>query len=137
MSTSVSRVSAQDPALTEPRLWFAAMAGHFAWTAQLLLSYFVVSLACRQPPLVFEVAGVDGFQLLLIALTVVSAAVALGATLVGFRAWRAARASRPANAAEPVGWRGFLGAFGALLSGIFAFTILMTGLSLLYLDPCR
>jgi hypothetical protein len=136
MSRGDARLHAGDPAVSAGRLWFGALAGHFAWTAQLLLTYFVVSLACTRPPAPFQVAGIDGYQFLLFALTLVPAAVALFATWVAYQAWRAARRNRQAEANGTLGWRGFLGLFGALLSGVFVATILLTGLSLLYLSPC-
>ena len=135
--SSVEPLRRQEPALGTARLWFGALGGHTAWTAQLLLSYFVVSLACRAPSADFRLFGVDGYQLLLVALTVLPTVVALGATLVGYRAWRSARVSPRAEAAGTADWRGFLGLFGALLSGLFVATILVTGLSFIYLEPCQ
>jgi hypothetical protein len=136
MGSGGARLGARDPAPSTTRLWLGALAGHFAWTAQLLLSYFVISLACARPPADFQVAGVDGFQLLLIVLTLLPGAVALFATFFAFGVWRAARESRQTEAAGTVGWRCFLGLFGALLNGLFVATILLTGVSLLYLSPC-
>jgi hypothetical protein len=135
--SSAESVSRHEPALGTARLWFGALGGHTAWTAQLLLSYFVVSLACRDPSASFRLAGVDGYQLLLVALTVLPAAGALAATVVAYRAWRAAGVSPRVEAAGTADWRGFLGLFGALLSGLFVATILVTGISLFYLRPCQ
>jgi hypothetical protein len=135
--SSVEPISRHEPALGTARLWFGALGGHTAWTAQLLLSYFVVSLACRDPSASFRLAGVDGYQLLLVALTVLPAAGALAATVVAYRGWRAAGVSPRVEAAGTADWRGFLGLFGALLSGLFVATILVTGISLVYLRPCQ
>jgi hypothetical protein len=137
MNGGGAQANARHPALRAPRLWGTALAGHVAWSAQLLLSYFVTSLACAAQPGAFRLAGLDGFQALLVALTLVPAAVALLATLDNWRAWRAARRQQPRGTDEAVGWRGFLGLFGLLLNGVFVATILLTGLSLVYLQPCR
>ncbi|MBX5493542.1 MAG: hypothetical protein IRZ14_20520 [Chloroflexi bacterium] len=127
---------AQASSRSAPGLWYGLLGGHAAWSAQLLLSYLVISLACRDPAPHFTILGADGFQLLLGVLTLLPAAVALGAIAVALRHWRAERAPR----AETTGSgdvQGFLGLFGALLSGLFTATILLTGVSLLYLAPCR
>jgi hypothetical protein len=135
--SSVASLGRREPALGTARLWFELLGGHVAWTAQLLLSYFVVSLACRGPAAGFQLFGLDGFRVLLIALSVLPAAVALGATLVAYGAWQSARTRPGADAPGAAQVRGFLGLFGALLNGLFLATIAVTALSLLYLDPCQ
>jgi hypothetical protein len=123
-------------ALGATGLWVGLVVGHAAWTAQLLLSYFVVSLACLPGAARFQLLGVDGYQFLLGALTVGPAAVALAATILGVQAWRRIAAGRRAEDAPAAGWHGFLAQVGAVLNGLFLATILLTGLSLRYLAPC-
>ncbi len=112
------------------RLWFGLLAGHASWTAQLLLTYLAVSLACRGESDGAAVLGVPIVPTLLALLTLGPVALAAAGAVVALRAWRAARSDGAA------GWRGFLGLFGALLSGLFVGVILLTGASLLFLDPC-
>jgi hypothetical protein len=117
-------------------LWVGLLVGHFAWTAQLLLSYFVVSLACLPDAARFQILGVEGYQFLLGALTAGPAAVALAATILGVQAWRGIVDDRRSDAPDVAGWQGFLAQMGAALNGLFLATILLTGLSLRYLAPC-
>lgn len=123
--------------LRTPALWFSALAGHAAWTAQLLLTYFALSVFCSLQPPRFGALGLDGASVVLIALTVVPAAIAVVAMVLGIAAWRQSGYDEPADTRGTGGWRGFLGAFGALLSGLFVLVILLTGTSFFYLSPCR
>jgi hypothetical protein len=107
-------------------LWFALLGGQVAWSAHLLLSYLLVSLACGPGPRLVTL-GVDGYRLLLWLLLLATAALALAATVVGWRAWRQPSAT---------GWRRWLALVGFLLSGLGLATILFQGLPLLFLDEC-
>lgn len=107
-------------------LWFALLGGHTAWTGHLLLGYFLVSLSCLPAP-EFRVFGIGGYEFLVILLTVITAALALGATIAGFSAWQKIGTGE---------WRGVMGFMGMVLSGIFFVTILFQGVPVAYLDPC-
>jgi hypothetical protein len=124
------------PVLSTSSLWFGALAGHVAWTAQLLLTYFVVSLACSVRPAGSPILGLNVAQPLMLGLTVLPAVVAVAATILAFLGWRAAGPDAQARESGADGWRGFMGLFGALLSGLFVALILVTGVSLLVVRPC-
>ncbi len=107
-------------------LWFTLLGGHAAWTLHLLLSYFLVSLACLPGP-DFQLFGRGGYLLLIALLTVATTGLALGATIIGWHAWRR-------NGAD--NWPGFLAFVGMLLSGLFLATIIMQTAPLFFLDLC-
>ncbi len=107
-------------------LWFGLLGGHTAWTIQLLVNYFLVSLACPLGRAPFEVFGIAGFDVLMLLVNMMTATVALVAGIVSYWAWQ--RSGRR-------GRRGFMALVGVLLSGLFFATILLVATSNLYVDP--
>jgi putative membrane protein len=108
-------------------LWYGVLGGTVAWIAHLGASYAVVPWVCQ-----------TGGEWVLHALTVVMAVVAATATAAAAWTWR--RAHRPIRAVEgddgegtevpvvPAQLQGFLGLFGAFLSGFFLVLIVVEGL---------
>lgn len=126
-------------------LAFAVAGGQAVWALALLVAYPTVQVACAAdlPILVHLVRWI-------------AMVVALGATVTGGRAWRAAHAAGamapgehgdPASPDEPprafaTGWRrhaqrvAFLGFAGMLLSGIAVFLLFVEDLGTWVIDPC-
>ena len=112
------------------RMWPALLAGHLAWTAHLLASYYFAWAGC---------AGGDGWLSALRHLTTVAA---VAVTLAGW--WQAQRTSGP-RTVTPSGrrerqvdaaQRAFLAQLAILLSVMFLFAILMAGAANFFLVPC-
>jgi hypothetical protein len=105
--------------------WFALLGGNAGWSLHLLLGYLSVSLYCH-PGAAFHLAGMSGFVLTFAALTLTTLAIAGWATVTGWHIWQQEGAS----------WHGFLGLMGMMLGGLFAATILLQGMPILFVQPC-
>jgi hypothetical protein len=123
------RVS-RTPVASTGRLLFAVVGGPIAWAVHFLGSYALVAVGC--------VAGWQGVRLSVGVGTVVAAGVALWATLVAWRGWRAESGSQPLDEAlgEPRGWFAFLMLTGVMLGAVSAFTILLEGVGSVVLPAC-
>ena len=108
-------------------LWFALLGGPLAWTAHLLTSYPLVSLACRLQT-----------TLPLNLITAATALLSAAAAATGWRAWRRLPASGGArDRVEDAGGRArFMAAAGAVLGAFFVYVIVVEGLPPLLQDPC-
>lgn len=112
------------------RVWPALLIGNLAWSAHLVVSYYLASAACM---------GGDGW---LAALRHLATIVAVAATFLGW--WLARRVLRPRGVAsdgsrehdESASQRVFLARLAALLSAMFLLAILMTGAANFFLAPC-
>ena len=112
------------------RVWPALLVGNVAWSAHLVVSYYLAAAAC---------AGGDGW---LAALRHLATIAAVAATLAGW--WQAHRASGPRTFTpsgrrerqESATQRVFLARLAILLSAMSLFAILMTGAANLFLVPC-
>ena len=104
------------------KLWVALLAGHLAWTAHLLLSYFGAALAC--PPLADRV----GWIFSPIPLYVATLAAVLVATVGIATGWTATSGPSPE--------RRFVGRLGLTAGAVFLFAIAMAGVMPLVLPPC-
>jgi nicotinamide riboside transporter PnuC len=115
-----------DAPVSQLPLWFALLGGPIAWTAHLLLSYPLVPVVCA-----------TGGELLLHAITLVTAVVSLAAAIVGWWSWRKARAAQPGATQDRLVRRtNFMGRAGALTSGLFFLVIIAEGLPVLLQNPC-
>ncbi|HET7586275.1 MAG TPA: hypothetical protein VFK13_15290 [Gemmatimonadaceae bacterium] len=103
------------------RLWFGFLGAPAAWTVHLLTSYTVHALGCR--------AGVgSALRWWLIGLTLVCAAVATAAGVVGYGTWRRTHQGPLGAQSPPAGAAAFVGLAGVLLSAVFVLGILLGGL---------
>jgi hypothetical protein len=105
------------------RIWFGVFGGLAAWTAHLVLGFVVISIGCVEGGGAPRAEPAIGAAF--VALTIVLAAVAALAALAAFRVWR-----------DEVGWRRFMGFFGALLDALALGTIVLGGTQVLLLQPC-
>jgi hypothetical protein len=114
-----------------PRVWPALLIVHVAWSAHLVVSYFLAWAAC----------GVDG-DWRLAALRHLTTVIALGMTLAAW--WQAYRASQ--SAAGMIGERHeqhetvfenvFLARVTIVLSAIYLLAILLAGSANLVFNAC-
>lgn len=108
-------------------LFLAVFGGAIAWSLHLALSYLVVGLACRpgQPLLPAD----DGpITVILLVVSVATAAAAAGSALLAVRIWRHADAGEP-------GRRG-IAFVGLLLDLVFLATIVMGASAPFVLPAC-
>jgi hypothetical protein len=109
-------------------LWFGILGGAFAWAVQLALGDMFSELGC-------EAGGFGGLSIVLIAITVVAAAVAAWALVV---AWRAHAAMRAGGREDiPFERAAFMALAGVLSSSLFLLLIVMGGIvPHLFLETC-
>jgi hypothetical protein len=106
-------------------LWFAFLAPPLAWSAHLLASYPLVSVACRLQ---------TTWPLHLI--TAATALIAAAAALTGWRCYQQVRAGGPAGLGDAFARARFMAVAGVALGLFFVFVILVEGLPPLLHDPC-
>jgi hypothetical protein len=114
-----------EPPAPRAALWFAFLGGPVAWSAHLLASYPMVSVACAM-----------GTSAPLHAITAITAALAAAAALTGFLAYRRVRRGGPAGAGDRYARARFMAIAGMVMAGFFTFVILVEGLPPALQDPC-
>lgn len=124
MNAATFRAS-EDPG----RLWFAVSVGPAAWTAHLLLSYFVVSTGC---PL-----GAAAVKAILFAISAAFAAMAAMGALAAWRTWREWSDDEPAPRDKHRRRVAFMAFGGVVLSGYFLAAIVIESIPILMLDVCE
>jgi hypothetical protein len=108
-------------------LWFGVLAGPLAWSAQLLVNYFVVSLACH--------GQLSATALAHEAVSLATGLLVLAALLVARRRQRALARLSTAGA-PPTGRSAFLARTGVLMSALFLFVIVAGAVPTLVLPAC-
>lgn len=99
------------------------------WSIHLGASYLLVALDCG--------SRWDGGRIGIVVTTVICTVGALGAGGYAWRKWRLARDhTTPGDLPDPQTISGFLTLSGALLSLLFAGTILLAGMSAVFLPMC-
>ena len=109
------------------RLWFAFLGGPVAWSAQLLVNYFVVALACH--------GQLSATLLVHETVTLATGLVALAALLLA-RSSRHAVAPVSTEGEPPRGRSAFLARTGLLVSALFLGVIAAGALPTLLLPAC-
>jgi hypothetical protein len=113
-------------------LWFGLVGGHLAWTAHLLLSYFLADLACGSDTA--ELAA--GRHILTVVAVVVTGAAAAAVWALRRRASPPLAPNAPAGAGELAAERRFVARFALAASGVFLLAIVLAGATNLFLVPC-
>ncbi len=108
-------------------LWFGFLGGAVAWTAQLLGSYFVVTLDCT--------TGTD-LVLVVHLISLVALVVTVLALLVSWRNWRLTGVDDAYGVRTVVPRGGFMALFGIFASGLFGILILFTAVTAFALPQC-
>ena len=114
------------------RPWFGVFGAPSAWAMQHVTGYALTEATCS------EAAQSMGWDVHLDAWTVaISAAAALVAVASGIAALATYRATRAAGEEPPAARVRFLAVVGIAIVPLFLAMILMSGLGVLFLDPCR
>lgn len=115
------------------RLWFAFLGAPVAWAANLLLGYSIQATVCN--------AGYSPglARLLPVISSVIAAAVAIAAGLIGYRSWRGTGTGEenPESLVSPeVGRSWFMSYGGVLTSLLFLLAIVLTAVAELTVSAC-
>lgn len=122
MSATVER---REPPVSRLALWFGLLGGPVAWSAHLLASYPLVSVACRL-----------GSAAPLHLITGATAAIAAAAAVTGAVAYRRLREHGNGRLGDAFARARFMALAGIMAGAFFAFVILVEGLPPLLHDPC-
>jgi hypothetical protein len=137
MSTTTRPELAGDTEVSRAGLWFSLLGGAMAWLVHLLFAYGIAEFGCVGGLAGYAWRGISAVAWLLLALTAVTAVVALTAAFVGWRSRRrlgsgdedAATGER--DAPRAVAWAGLV------TSGLFALTIVVESIPIFYyLQTC-
>jgi len=107
-----------------------------------IASAILISSACSTIPGGFassSVLGGSGWELVLLLVTLVCAALVAGAGVVAFRAWRQTRmgTNETGEVGGAVGRSGWMALAGVLFSILFLLGIIEAGLSIFWLSRCH
>lgn len=118
-------IERREPPVARGALWFSFLGGPVAWSAHLLSSYPLVSVACR-----LETAAP------LHLITAVTALIAAAAALTGLLCYRRVRDGGPGGLGDAFGRARFMAIGGIIMGLFFTFVILVEGFPPLLQDPC-
>lgn len=107
-------------------LWFGALGGQAAWALAVLAAYPTVAIVCE--------AGASTLWIHLVRW--VAAVVAVAATAVALRSWRAGQAATGGVPPKVVTRVRFMGLGGALLSGAAVFLLFVEDIAAWVIHPC-
>jgi hypothetical protein len=115
-------------------LWFGLLGGAAAWTVHFIGCWATAEWGGFSGFDRWKFLGITLVAWIIVALSIVAALVALGATLVACRHYR--RLSNPRGAGEDLAGKGetnrFLALSGWILSGLFLLIILVQSVPVLY-----
>lgn len=107
---------------------FAFLGGPLAWTAHLLLMYFILANFCG--------VGTIGMRIILAAVTIALALVALAAAAVGWVEWKPKPGEDHRTLDEPLTRSSFMGRSGVALGLLFALATIAEGIPVALLHTC-
>lgn len=123
---------------TERWAWFHWLFGPVGYSVYFIVGYLIAEAGCKTTFLDGSLLGLDAVSVVILALTAVTALALLGAAGFSFRRWQQYRGveSRNVRDAPSEVYQPFIWLSGALLDGLFLLLTLVTGLSVLALEPC-
>lgn len=115
-------------------LWVSALSGPVIWSIYFLIGYLVVEAICKTSFLSTTI-----LVPIIVALTVIAAAATVYMGLLSYRIWRASGEEGELHGEE---FRNkyhsrFMTFIGLILNALFAITIVLTGIPVLYLPLCH
>jgi hypothetical protein len=120
-----SPIERREPPIARGALWFAFLGGPIAWSAHLLSSYPLVSVACGL-----------GSAAPLHLITALTALIAAAAAVTGALAYRRVREGGPGGLGDAFARARFMAIGGITMGAFFTFVILVEGFPPLLQDPC-
>lgn len=121
--------------LPSPRLvWFGVVGAPAAWVTQFLAGFALSEAACNPPGSERTLS----LELIVTLLTCAAVAVALLAAAAALAVFRATRTAGEEEAsAPPAGRVHFLATVGLIVAPMMLAIIVLNGIGLIVLDPCR
>lgn len=115
-------------------LLFIFLGSPIIWGLHFMAVYGLGEVACKAGLLRFRVLWLSGPSVIVIVLTLIAFAAALYVGFLAYRRWQQVED-------DDERWRGeaegeFMALVGLLFSGLFAATILVSGIPALFLRPC-
>jgi hypothetical protein len=120
-----SPIHRREPPVPRLALWFALLGGPIAWSAHLLASYPLVSVACQLQ----TTAPLN-------LITAITATLAAAAGITGAVAHRRIGQDGPGGLGDSYARARFMALAGLIAGAFFTFVILVEGLPPLLQDPC-
>ncbi|HEX6386176.1 MAG TPA: hypothetical protein VF177_16010 [Anaerolineae bacterium] len=120
-------------------LWLGLLSGPVIYSVYFLAGYLLVDIACQANLLAYTVLGLSLISVVVLGLTLVALALSLYASFVTYRRWQRMRGTFELDDEHrrlTEGPEQFMTFGGLLLNALFAFLILVTGISALVLWPC-
>ena len=119
---------------SSPMTWVLFLAGPFIWFAHFMAVYLLVEAACATGEPHSELLGLPVLATVTIGATVLAVVVAVVATALAYRHWRAAATGDDwidvSDRSSGLAFAGFL------LGLVFIAAICFVGLPAAYLEPC-
>jgi hypothetical protein len=132
-----SGVTPRAPRLTA--LWFGLFGAPAAWTVMFMVSYGMSAHFCYPGDTPLTTSTFGGLRAALGAVVVAAIIVAAGAAVVALKSWRATTRDT-AGVGRPLEMRAtrphWMALGGVLVSALFLFLILLSGVPVLLVPPC-
>jgi hypothetical protein len=117
-------------------LWFVVLCGPITWSIQFLIGYGLSEALCTIGAN-FTLLGLSGITILILAVTVIALVVTIFGFLQARRMWRdRTNGSAPNDVRDVRGTQELMLYAGMWLNGLFAMTILLSGVAAILLRPC-
>lgn len=119
-------------------LWFGVGAGPVIYAIHLAIVYFLIGVGCPWNWFSGEILGMEGLRFALLVATFIAEIPVVIAGVVAYRNFKDIRSERPKSeeARDPSGRIRFMTVLGAIFSGLFFATILLSTFPILTLDLC-
>ena len=114
-------------------MWFGVLGAPAAWVTQFLVGLALSEAACNPPG---ETRAVS-VELIVTLVSAVALAVALLAAASALAVFRATRSAWEESSAPPAGRIHFLAIVGLIVAPMMLAIIVLNGIGLIVLDPCR
>jgi hypothetical protein len=114
------------------------LAGPIIWSVYFLAGYGLTEFVCKLGLLEFRILGLPALSAIIAGLTVAALLVTLYAGFLAYRRWQQVAADEPGEG-QPSRLEEnsqFMALAGVLLNGLFALTILLTGVPVFFLPAC-
>lgn len=125
-----------EPLPNRRALWFVVLCGPVTWSIQFLISYGLSEALCTIGAN-FTLLGLEGINVLILAVIILALAVTIYGFLRARQMWNARLQRNDGELTHDVpGINALMSYAGMWLNALFAFTISLSGVAALLLRPC-
>jgi hypothetical protein len=129
-----------EPEKTQPvnnrRLWLGLLLPIILWVLHLFASSVLTALACSWGFFSFNLWGIAGIRLILLAVTLVAAIGILFSGIMSYSLWRGLAEDEPGPERDATGQYRFLTLAGVMLSGYLIISMVWYGVTILASSLC-